>query len=569
MTIEAELADGRILEFPDGTKPEVIQGVVKKLMGGGAPAPAAPAAQKGERTWGEAFTDVGAGAVSGLGQLAQFPGQLYGLATGAIKDKDFATTGLQGVGKEMQDYAKTLKSAELKRREAETEKKVQAAEKTGGQWAAFKTQLYESATDPMQLGAFLAETAPASIPSIIAALIPGAGPGLAAEVRALQLAARAATTEVAKQAAEQALGTAMKEAAKSAVKRGTAASVATGAVQQGTDVGVGAYKQVYDTLIAKGVPPEQAAEQTLNKARAAGVAGAAISFLAQRLPGAQAMERALAGEKGKLGRVAGAVVGGVKESPGEIVEEVGGQGVQNIAAMTVNPEQSLTAGLGRTAAQAGLGGFGMGSTIGALQGRQTAEAPAAPPPPAGTTGTVTPPPPPPTTTQQARQERVAQRTQELVQIIGDEKDAARLAEDEITAEDERNRKLAAGPTDTAVKTRTQELVASGMEPNQAYATATQQIAEELENDALAKEEGALDVAGTKPKPSRKRTSVVSQPGVGAAAGPEAPARDGVVSAATDAGLPADGKGPESGALTETPVAEGTPRGTETFEAKNA
>ena len=569
MTIEAELADGRILEFPDGTKPEVIQGVVKKLMGGGAPAPAAPAAQKGERTWGEAFTDVGAGAVSGLGQLAQFPGQLYGLATGAIKDKDFATTGLQGVGKEMQDYAKTLKSAELKRREAETEKKVQAAEKTGGQWAAFKTQLYESATDPMQLGAFLAETAPASIPSIIAALIPGAGPGLAAEVRALQLAARAATTEVAKQAAEQALGTAMKEAAKSAVKRGTAASVATGAVQQGTDVGVGAYKQVYDTLIAKGVPPEQAAEQTLNKARAAGVAGAAISFLAQRLPGAQAMERALAGEKGKLGRVAGAVVGGVKESPGEIVEEVGGQGVQNIAAMTVNPEQSLTAGLGRTAAQAGLGGFGMGSTIGALQGRQTAEAPAAPPPPAGTTGTVTPPPPPPTTTQQARQERVAQRTQELVQIIGDEKDAARLAEDEITAEDERNRKLAAGPTDTAVKTRTQELVASGMEPNQAYATATQQIAEELENDALAKEEGALDVAGTKPKPSRKRTSVVSQPGVGAAAGPEAPARDGVVSAATDAGLPADGKGPESGALTETPVAEGTPSGTETVEAKQA
>jgi hypothetical protein len=566
MTIEAELADGRILEFPDGTKPEVIQGVVKKLMGGGAPAPAAAPAQKGERTWGEAVTDLGASAVSGAGQLFQFPGQLYGLTTGAIKDKDFATTGLQSVGQEMQDWAKAQKSAELKRRQAETEKKVQEAEKTGGWWAAFKTQLYESGSDPMQLGSLLVETAPASIPSIIAALIPGAGPGLAAEVRALQLAARAATTEVAKQAAEQALGVAMKEAAKSAVKRGTAASVGVGAVQQGTDVGAGAYKQVYDALIAKGVPPEQAAEQTINKARASGATGAIISLLAQRLPGAQAMERALAGEKGKLGRVAGTVVGGVKESPGEVIEEVGGKAVQNVAARTVNPEQSLTAGLGQTAAQAGLGGAGMGSVVGALQGRQAPEAPVAPPPPAGTTSTQAPPPP---AAQQARQERVAQRTQELAQIIGNEEDAARLAEDEMAAEDERNRKVAAGPTDTAVKTRTQELIASGMEPNQAYAAATQQIADELENDALAKEQGALDVAGTKPKPSRKRTRVVSQPGAETTGGPEAPARDGMVPAATDAGLPADGKGLEPSALTEPPVAEGAPSGIETVEAKQA
>jgi len=582
MTIQAELADGRILEFPDGTSSEVIQGVVKKLVSGGVPAaataaPAVAPAKKGERTIGEAFTDTGAGVISGLGQLAQFPGQLYGLATGAIQDKDFATTGLQGVGKEMQDYAKTLKSAELKRREAETQKKVQEAEKTGGQWAAFKTQLYEVGTDPMQLGAFLAETAPASIPSIIAALIPGAGPGLAAEVKALQLAARTATTEVAKQAAEQALGVAMKEAAKSAVKRGTAASVATGAVQQGTDVGAGTYKKVYDTLIAQGMPPEQAAAETINKARAAGATGAVISFLAQRLPGAQAMERAFAGEKNKFGRIVGAGVGGVKETPGEIIEEVGGKGVQNIAARMVNPEQSLTEGLGATAAQAGLGGFGMGSTVGLLQGRQAPEAVTAPPPPPGGTQTPPPPPggtPPPPAAQQARQERVAQRTQELAQIIGNEEDAARLAEDEIVAEEERNRKMAAGPTDTAVKTRAQELIAVGMEPNQAYAAATQQIADELENDALAKEQGALDVTGTQPTTSRRRTRVVSQPGVEPAARPEAPARDGVVPAATDAGLAATGEVPQPGALVETPppvvkppVAKGTPSAVETVEAK--
>jgi len=37
MAIEAELADGRILEFPDGTDPKVIQNTVKKLMGTAEP----------------------------------------------------------------------------------------------------------------------------------------------------------------------------------------------------------------------------------------------------------------------------------------------------------------------------------------------------------------------------------------------------------------------------------------------------------------------------------------------------------------------------------------------------
>jgi hypothetical protein len=345
---------------PDDITPTAVQARAEQDFGktvtaldGGKKSAAATAAsavapaKKGERTIGEAFTDTGAGVISGLGQLAQFPGLLYGLARCAIQDKDFATTGLQGVGKEMQDYAKTLKSAELKRREAETQKKVREAEQTGGQWAAFKTQLYESGTDPMQLGAFLAEQAPASIPSIIAAFIPGVGPAAAAEVKALQVAAQAATTVAAKQAAEQALGVALKKATESAVKRGTTASVGTGAVQQGTSVGVDAYKQVYDALIAKGVPPEQAAAETINKARTAGAAGAVISLLTQRLPGAQAMERALAGEKGRLGRVAGAVVGGVKATPSEVLEEVGGKATQNVAAMTVNPEQSLTEGLGQ------------------------------------------------------------------------------------------------------------------------------------------------------------------------------------------------------------------------------
>ena len=40
MAIEAQLADGRILEFPDGTDPAVIQATVKRMVTGGQPTPA-------------------------------------------------------------------------------------------------------------------------------------------------------------------------------------------------------------------------------------------------------------------------------------------------------------------------------------------------------------------------------------------------------------------------------------------------------------------------------------------------------------------------------------------------
>lgn len=46
MAIEAQLADGRILEFPDGTDPAVIQSTVKRMIAGGQPAPAQKSAPK-------------------------------------------------------------------------------------------------------------------------------------------------------------------------------------------------------------------------------------------------------------------------------------------------------------------------------------------------------------------------------------------------------------------------------------------------------------------------------------------------------------------------------------------
>ena len=47
MAIQAALHDGRILEFPDGTDPSVVQATVKRVLGIGAPTQqAAPAAEE-------------------------------------------------------------------------------------------------------------------------------------------------------------------------------------------------------------------------------------------------------------------------------------------------------------------------------------------------------------------------------------------------------------------------------------------------------------------------------------------------------------------------------------------
>jgi hypothetical protein len=142
-----------------------------------------------ERTVTEAFTDPAAKFASGIGSLIQFPGQIYGLTTGAIKEKDFGTTGLQGLGQELQDYAKKKLSEKLVSEEAETARKVEEAEKKGI-LSALGTQLGEVLKNPLTQGiGFAAEQLPQAIPSILAAAIPGVGPAAAAELRAAQTAA--------------------------------------------------------------------------------------------------------------------------------------------------------------------------------------------------------------------------------------------------------------------------------------------------------------------------------------------------------------------------------------------
>ena len=326
---------------------------------------------KPERTYAEALLkDPAASLLSGLGSLTQFPGQLYGLVTG---DMDTASVR---AGKRLQETAEELKSAGLKGMEAERARKVQEAAERSGQLGAFGTALGETLKSPSLLSGFLLEQAPQL-------LVPYGGAKIA---QGASLARSAAAGLPALAAAEK------------AGRTGVQAALGTAAVQQGADVGAGAYERIYEEL-AKTMSPDEAAAETINRARAAGASGAIISLLAQKLPGARALEEAFAGvpagasrairrrgaetvsdvttPASRLGLVARGAAG---EGASEVAEEVGGRFTQNVAVRDVKPEQALTEGLGETAAMALIGGAGMGGISGLLRRRETAEQPPAQPP---------------------------------------------------------------------------------------------------------------------------------------------------------------------------------------------
>lgn len=365
-----------------------------------------PAAPKPipERTYGEAAQDVAGKLISGTGSLIQLPGQLYGLATG-----DFSKTGMLGAGEDVQKYGESLLSPALKAKEEARAQKIAEAEKTG-QLAAAGTAFGETVKDPALLVGFLVE----QVPQLIPALLTGGG---TAALTAAGISAREAAVLVANGTAREAAEIAAKKiAAQKAGEIGAKAAVGVGAVQQGADVGAGAYEDIYKAAIAKGMPEAEAASTALNAARAAGASGAIISLLAQRLPGARTLEESFAGVPGKTGRALGAAKGFLGESASEATEEGGGKFSQNLAMREVNPEQDLMAGIGQAAGMAAIGGGGMGAIAGgarrpevetkpvAPQGEPKVEtlppagaAPAEVPPEAPTAAKPPPPPEPPKT----------------------------------------------------------------------------------------------------------------------------------------------------------------------------
>lgn len=339
MPYSVELPDGTLVaDIPDDMPQDEVR---RRIL------TAFPQFAPKTRTMGEAVTDIGAQFKGGIGKLAQFPGQLYGLATG-----DFSDTGLYGYGKEMEAAAEAAKSPGLKAREAARAQAIAEAEKTG-QISAGITAAKETITDPALFLGLIAE----NIPGMIIPAGAAAGVGRAALQKGL---AKGVETAAAREAA---------------ITAGRQAAVGAGAVQQGADVGTGAYEEVYKRLVSQGMSEPEAAAEAINRARAAGVAGGVISLLAQRLPGARKLEEVLAGRTTGAGLGRAVLGGAAGEALGETAEEVGGKLAQNVALRTVDPTQALTAGLGETAGMAALAGAGLGGLGGGVSAmRGTPEA---------------------------------------------------------------------------------------------------------------------------------------------------------------------------------------------------
>jgi len=298
------------------------------------PAPQPAAAPKERTMLGAAkdiAKDIGAGAVSGVGALAQLPGQLYGLATG-----DFSDTGLTKIGRELRETGEGMKSEALKQREAERAAKIAEASKEG-QVSAGVTAFMETIKDPALLSNFIAEQAPNLIPGFAVA-------------RGLSLAGAGARTAL-------------------------AGAIGTGATQQGADIGAETFKEMHKKLVDQGMSPEEATGRVLGYARAAGLGAAVISVGAQILPGGRAIEEAMAKvpiKPGKFGKFGVVAKGGAGETVSEMIEEGGGKVAQNYQIQKIDPTRSLTEGLGETMGMAAVGGLGLGTAAG-LSRRQQVE----------------------------------------------------------------------------------------------------------------------------------------------------------------------------------------------------
>jgi hypothetical protein len=326
---------GRV-EFPDSMSLEQIQESIEKEL---IPQFPEVAAQR-ERSLGEVATDLGASLGVGAGRLLQVPGQV-GQLTG-LYDADEADTGLQGVGKRLEEASTELKSPTLIGKEQLRSQKVGEAEGFIGEFAtAFKETLF----DPTLLSSFLLE----QIPNLVGSM--GGG-----------LLARGGVSVLMRNAAKEALD-------KTAGRVGIAGAVGTGAVMQGADVGTETYERIFTELEAQGVPVEEANERALTQARQAAIQAAALTIgTSYLIPGGKSIERVLAG-KGAPG-VGGALRAGVGEFVSEGIEEGGGQLVSNVGVAREIPGTSLMEGVGEASAMGALAGGLFGAPAGGISGRR-------------------------------------------------------------------------------------------------------------------------------------------------------------------------------------------------------
>jgi hypothetical protein len=331
------------MEFPDSMSQEQIASAIHNDVLPKFPELAA----KTNRSWGEAATDIGASVAKGVGQLAQLPGQI-GELTGITSPQE-EDTGLQGLGKRLEQFGQESKSTTLKGKEAVREQKIAAAE---GILPEFGTAIKETIKDPALLTSFFAE----QLPNLVGSWGGGA-------------IARGTTKALMSDAVKSALGAA--GVAEKVGESGVKGAVLTNAVMQGADIGSDTYHTVYSQL--KKQNPDMDDDQlngiALAKGRMAAIEAAGISFAATKLPGGTTIEKMLAGKgAGSIG-AKGALKGLAEEAASEALEEGGGKFASNVNVQEALPETSLTKGVGSAA---GLGALG-GGIFGGIAGHVNAE----------------------------------------------------------------------------------------------------------------------------------------------------------------------------------------------------
>lgn len=310
--------------------------------------PTAPAKPSTERTFGQAALDIPAAALSGLGSLLQFPGQVVKMLPGLTGAGEF----LEKPGELVAEAGDYLKSEGLKAREALRNKAISEAEKDGI-LSAFGTAIVSTIKDPALITTFLAEQVPLLLgPAGAAKLVQKLG------AKSIETAGAGLTGDAAKEA--------VKVASEKLSKKAYGAAYGTGSAMQAADVSSDAYEEALRKAREMNIPEEEAQARALAAGRIAGLGAGAVSLLAQRLPGAKAIEQRLAGVPGTAGKLGAAVGEGISEA----IEEGGGQVFKNIGLRQIDPNQSLTEGVGGAA---GLGALG-GGTLGGILGKKAEEA---------------------------------------------------------------------------------------------------------------------------------------------------------------------------------------------------
>ena len=323
-----------LIDFPEGMSGEDIGNAIKKDILPQYPELAA----KSNRSFGEAITDVGAGLATGIGGLAQVPGQLTQLA--GLTSAEDSGSGLQGLGKQLEEFGQESKSVALRGKEAVRAKKISEAD---GILAEFGTAIKETIKDPALIMSFFAE----QLPNLAGSW----GGGLLARGATKALMSDTIKTSLGASGVGEKLG-----------KAGLAGAVGTGAVMQGADIGSETYELAFKEAKKLGMDDEEANALALSKGRVAAIEAFGLSLGTARLPGGASIERALAG-KGLPG-AGGFAKGFAGEALSEGIEEGGGKFASNVGVQEVNPEVSLTKGVGAAAGMGALGGALFGGIAG-------------------------------------------------------------------------------------------------------------------------------------------------------------------------------------------------------------